>query len=184
MTRERNHPRFAVITGSSNGIGRQIALTLARSGVDVLIHGGHDFDAIQNTVNDAKLCGAKATGVCIDLSEKAGQKKFFDAATQQGFVPDIWINNAGADILTGANADENFEKKLELLWNVDVLATIRLSKWIGQMMVRNQSGVIINMSWDQVETGMEGDAGELFGTTKGAVTAFTSRCHHGDAVPA
>ena len=173
MTRERNHPRFAVITGSSNGIGRQIALTLARSGVDVLIHGGHDLDAIQNTVNDAKLCGAKATGVCIDLSEKAGQKKFFDAATQQGFVPDIWINNAGADILTGANADENFEKKLELLWNVDVLATIRLSKWIGQMMVRNQSGVIINMSWDQVETGMEGDAGELFGTTKGAVTAFT-----------
>ncbi len=60
-----------------------------------------------------------------------------------------------------------------LLWSVDAVATIRLCRRVGQRMVSQGSGSIVTMGWDQAETGMEGDSGELFAATKGAILAFT-----------
>jgi 3-oxoacyl-[acyl-carrier protein] reductase len=85
---------------------------------------------------------------------------------------DIWVNNAGVDVLTGPGADETLEEKLERLWRVDVLATVRMSRSVGQRM-KARGGVILNMGWDQAEHGMAGDSGEMFATIKGAVMAFT-----------
>ena len=67
----------------------------------------------------------------------------------------------------------SFEAKLAELWAVDVRATILLSREIGARMRAAGGGVIVNMGWDQAETGMEGDSGQLFATTKSAVMAFT-----------
>ena len=86
---------------------------------------------------------------------------------------DIWINNAGADILTGDNLKLNFNQKLHHLWQIDVLATIQLSKTIGEKMKLRGHGLIVNIGWDQAETGMAGDTGELFAVAKAAVLAFT-----------
>jgi 3-oxoacyl-[acyl-carrier protein] reductase len=86
---------------------------------------------------------------------------------------DTWINNAGADVLTGEAAAWPFEKKLEELWRVDVLATLRLSRGTGNLMRERGGGGIVNVGWDQVETGMAGDSGELFAAAKGAVMAAT-----------
>src|SRR6202044_2908727 len=61
----------------------------------------------------------------------------------------------------------------DLLWAVDVTATIRLCRAVGQRMKEQGHGSIVTMGWDQAETGMEGDSGELFTATKGAVLAFT-----------
>jgi 3-oxoacyl-[acyl-carrier protein] reductase len=60
-----------------------------------------------------------------------------------------------------------------LLWSVDVASTIRLCRDVGRRMVLQGSGSILTMGWDQAETGMEGDSGELFAATKGAILAFT-----------
>jgi 3-oxoacyl-[acyl-carrier protein] reductase len=92
----------------------------------------------------------------------------------------IWINNAGVDVLTGAAADWSFEDKLARLWEVDVVATMRLSRFVGDRM-RDQPArqrghdnrCILNMGWDQADTGMAGDSGEMFSAVKGAVMAFT-----------
>jgi NAD(P)-dependent dehydrogenase (short-subunit alcohol dehydrogenase family) len=86
---------------------------------------------------------------------------------------DIWINNAGADTLTGEAAQWPFERKLEELWSVDVRATVLLSRAVGERMKARGSGVILNMGWDQAETGMEGDSGQLFAASKAAVMAFS-----------
>jgi 3-oxoacyl-[acyl-carrier protein] reductase len=86
---------------------------------------------------------------------------------------DIWVNNAGADVLTGSAADWSFEDKLAALWRVDVVASLRLSRLVGARMKERGSGVILNMGWDQAETGMEGDSGEMFAAVKGAVMAAT-----------
>ncbi len=90
---------------------------------------------------------------------------------------DIWVNNAGADVLTGSAAQCSFDEKLELLWRVDVQGTIALSREVGRRMVAsNPAGrdrSIINMGWDQAQWGMEGDSGEMFAATKGAVMAFS-----------
>ena len=59
------------------------------------------------------------------------------------------------------------------LWRVDVVATLRLSRAVGQRMQQRGRGVILNMGWDQAETGMAGDSGEMFAATKGAVMAAT-----------
>ena len=81
---------------------------------------------------------------------------------------DAWLHIAGADTLTGAAARLPFDAKLDLLWSVDVAATIRLCRAVGQRMKDQGSGAIVTMGWDQAETGMEGDSGELFAATKGA----------------
>src|SRR5262249_47189532 len=60
----------------------------------------------------------------------------------------------------------DFDRKLEQLWRVDVGATIRLSRTIGQKMKQRGSGVILNMGWDQADAGMAGDSGEKFAALK------------------
>ncbi len=56
---------------------------------------------------------------------------------------------------------------------MDVTATMLLSRAVGRRMKAAGGGVILNMGWDQADTGMEGDSGELFAATKGAVMAFS-----------
>src|SRR5207302_10308299 len=56
---------------------------------------------------------------------------------------------------------------------VDVSATIRLAREVGSRMKTAGRGVIVNVGWDQADTGMEGDSGQLFGATKAAVMAFS-----------
>ncbi|MFM7150621.1 MAG: SDR family NAD(P)-dependent oxidoreductase, partial [Gemmataceae bacterium] len=86
---------------------------------------------------------------------------------------DVLVNNAGMDTLTGESATWPFEKKLEHLFAVDLRATMILSRDIGARMKARQKGMILNVGWDQAETGMEGDSGELFSAIKGAVMAFS-----------
>jgi 3-oxoacyl-[acyl-carrier protein] reductase len=108
-----------------------------------------------------------------NLSEEAACAGLVEQAWQRFGELGIWINNAGADTLTGEAAHWSFERKLEALWAVDVRATLLLSRAAGKRLKRRGQGVILTMGWDQADTGMEGDSGQLFGATKGAVMAFT-----------
>ena len=163
----------AVITGSSSGIGRAIAVGLASAGADVLIHARKSTEGASET---AKLCheqGCREAFVLADLSNPKGRQKLFEEACDHFERLDIWVNNAGADVLTGSNRQGSFEEKLELLWQVDVQATIFLSRAVGNIMKTQGSGLILNIGWDQVATGMEGDSGEMFAAIKGAITSFS-----------
>src|SRR5205085_5211030 len=64
-------------------------------------------------------------------------------------------------------------RKLAELWAVDVAATVLLARDVGERMRAQGRGVILTVGWDQAETGMDGDSGQLFAATKGAVMAFT-----------
>jgi 3-oxoacyl-[acyl-carrier protein] reductase len=86
---------------------------------------------------------------------------------------DGWVNNAGVDLLTGSGAKLSFERKLAQLLDVDVRATLLLSRDIGHRMCAQGSGVILNIGWDQADRGMEGESGELFAAAKNAVMGFT-----------
>ncbi len=163
----------AVVTGSSNGIGRAIAEALAGAGAAVIVH-GHRSAARAEEVAQAcsKKRGIAAEVLLADLREESACAGLVERAWQGGAV-DVWVNNAGADILTGANRHLPYEGKLAELWQVDVRATMLLSGAVGRRMRARGRGVILNMGWDQAETGMEGDSGELFAATKGAVMAFS-----------
>ena len=163
--------KTAVVTGSSTGMGRAIAIELAKAGADVLIHAHGNREAAEQTADKVRTLGRTATVVLCDLAETANQSALVDQAWQWSGGIDIWMNNAGVDVLTGAAADRSFEDKLDLLWKVDVVATMRISRLVGERMT--QGGAIVNMGWDQAERGMAGDSGQMFGAIKGAVMAFT-----------
>lgn len=166
--------KTAVVTGSSKGIGRAVALRLAQGGANVIIHGGSNEEAAKSVVRQIEQeSEVRARWMLADLSRSAAVAPFVaDAWAWQGHI-DIWVNNAGADVLTGDSAAWTFEEKLRLLWDVDVLGTIQCSRDVGQRMKRAGRGVILNVGWDQAWEGMEGDSGEMFATTKGAVMAFS-----------
>jgi 3-oxoacyl-[acyl-carrier protein] reductase len=87
---------------------------------------------------------------------------------------DAWVNNAGADVLTGQAASLSRREKLDLLLQVDLRGTM-LASWAAVDLMRAQptGGVIINMSWDRVLQGMEGENPELFSAVKGGILGFS-----------
>ena len=163
---------WAVVTGSSSGIGRAIALELAAAGANLILHGNRQPQAALELCEQIRSGGSQAKVLLCDLSDPNPTATFVDQAWSIA-PPDIWVNNAGADVLTGEAAELSFTEKLDLLWKVDVQSTISLAREVGQRMKTRGSGVILNMGWDQVDTGMAGDSGEMFSAVKGAVMAFT-----------
>jgi 3-oxoacyl-[acyl-carrier protein] reductase len=164
--------QVAVVTGSSSGIGRAIAIELATAGAHVLVHARSNAAGAEETAAAIRQFERDTRVLMFDLSREHEQDELVKAAWNWRPI-DIWINNAGADVLTGAAAEWPFEKKLEALWRTDVVATLRLTRAVGQRMCERGQGAIVNIGWDQVETGMEGDSGEMFAATKGAIMAAT-----------
>jgi len=188
----------AVVTGSSSGIGRAIALELARGGADVLVHSRASRREAEEVAGAIAALGRKSHVVTCDLAEQASHEALVEQAWQwadslsRGGVG-IWINNAGADVLTGEAAQWSFDERLEYLWKVDLAACVRLSRLAGERMKvgaqaaraehhaerddygkrEDDGGVILNVGWSRAYSGMEGDSGQMFAAVKGAVTAFT-----------
>ncbi len=162
----------AVVTGASSGIGRAIALALAAAGADVCVHAKTSRQSLETLADEIRQAGRQCKAILCDLAEPANHEALVEQAWAWRAI-DAWVNNAGVDVLTGPAAAWSFAEKLQRLWQVDVLASVGLSRAVGQRMQQRGTGVVINMGWDQVATGMEGDSGEMFTTIKGAVTAFS-----------
>jgi len=163
----------AVVTGSTSGIGRAIARELGRGGADVIVHGYRSATALGNVVDEIKRFGTQALGISADLRDPEARLRLVEQAWSQFGGVDVWVNSAGADLLTGDARHWPFERKWAELAAVDVTATMFVSRAIGERMNAGRGGAILTMGWDQAETGMEGDSGELFGAAKGAIMAFT-----------
>jgi 3-oxoacyl-[acyl-carrier protein] reductase len=166
----------AVVTGASSGIGRAIALELATAGADVFVHTGTQAGAAESVAEQVRTLGRAATVAIVPLEDMGRHESLVGRAWDWRGGVDVWVNNAGADVLTGDAASWDFECKLDRLWRVDGVATIRLSRLAGQRMVAaggDRLPVILNMGWDQADIGMAGDSGEMFAAVKGAVMAFT-----------
>jgi 3-oxoacyl-[acyl-carrier protein] reductase len=112
--------------------------------------------------------------VQADLATTTACEALVEGARERLGGLDVWVNNAGADVLTGEAAGWEWERKLDLLLAVDLKGTIACSLAAGAVM-REQStgGAIVNMSWDHVATGMAGENPLLFSAVKGGVLAFS-----------
>jgi 3-oxoacyl-[acyl-carrier protein] reductase len=161
-----------LVTGSTSGIGRAIALAFASAGADVVVHGRRST-AASDVAAELAAYGVHSQGLLADLRDPTAGERLLAESWDLWDGLDVLVLNAGADTLTGPAADWPFERKLAELWAVDVTSTILLGRAAGERMRQQGHGAIITIGWDQAETGMAGDSGQLFAATKGAVMAFT-----------
>ncbi len=163
----------AVVTGSSSGIGRAVALELARGRARVVVHCRASIDAANEVREEIVSSGGDAVVLAADLADPASMAEFIEGAWNCWDGVDVWVNNAGADLLTGAGAGLDYAEKLRRLLDLDVSSAILIGKEVGRRMCDAGGGVLLNIGWDQADRGMEGDSGELFAAAKNAVMGFT-----------
>ena len=174
MTAQAGEPLLAglrtVVTGASSGIGRAIATAFAAAGARVGIGFNRSADAGHALAEE--LGGDGHALLPADLSTLDGCASI----VQQAFIAlenvDVWVNNAGADVLTGEAAKWPAERKLEALLNLDLKGTIRCSRLVAARMA--PGGCIVNIGWDHATIdGMAGDNPELFAAVKAGVLGFS-----------
>lgn len=164
----------AVITGASSGIGRAIAQELAAAGANVQIHARSSMpQLVELATQIAQTTRVNTHCVLQDLAASHELEKFVEDCWNRWNGVDIWVNNAGVDLLTGTAREWSYGQKLQALLDVDVRGTLLISKLIGSKMQQRGTGVILNIGWDQADRGMEGDSGELFATAKNAIMGFS-----------
>jgi 3-oxoacyl-[acyl-carrier protein] reductase len=166
--------RAVLVTGGSSGIGKAIALAAADAGADVAITfraNAAGADEVQRAIRTA---GRRTAAVALDLADARSLAALGPAARSALGRLDVWINNAGADILTGDGASLSRIDKLDRLIAVDLRGTMLASWQAAEMFAaQDEGGVIINMSWDHVLAGMAGINPQLYAAVKGGVLAFS-----------
>lgn len=162
------------MTGASSGIGRAIAETFAAQGATVLLTHRASLERAREVADAIGARGGRALIAQADLGTREACEHLVAHARDELGRLDVWVNNAGADVLTGAAAAWEWERKLDALLAVDLKGTIACSYAAGEIMrSQERGGVIVNMSWDHVVTGMAGDDPQLFSAVKGGVLAFS-----------
>ena len=163
-----------LVTGASSGIGRAIATAAARAGADVAITYRTNQAGASEVEREIRSLGRRSVAVQLNLADDRSVRDVGPAASDALGRVDVWINNAGADILTADGAALSTTEKLDLLLAVDLRGTI-LASWQAVELLQAQStgGVIINMSWDHVLTGMPGRNPQMYAAVKGGVLAFS-----------
>jgi 3-oxoacyl-[acyl-carrier protein] reductase len=108
--------RVAIVTGASKGIGRAIALRLAKDGLAVVVNYASSPNAAKEVVGEIENAGGKAVAVKADISTSAGVTALFDAAEQNFGGADVIVNNAGTMKLSPLieTSDDDFEKQIAL----------------------------------------------------------------------
>jgi 3-oxoacyl-[acyl-carrier protein] reductase len=162
------------VTGASSGIGRAIAETFAAEGAVVLLTHRASADGAHAVADAIASRGGNALVRQADLATSDACERLVAAAHDQLGRVDVWVNNAGADVLTGDAAAWEWERKLDALLAVDLKGTIACSYAISEIMRdQERGGAIVNMSWDHVTSGMAGENPQLFAAVKGGVLAFS-----------
>lgn len=165
--------KTCVVTGASRGLGRGIALAFAEQGADVVLAARTRAD-LEKVGSEVEAKGRRAHLLTADITDLAQLQKIADAGVKAFGRIDVWVNNAGADVLTGEAAGWDWDAKLDLLLAVDLRGTIACSYAVAEVMAaRPEGGLIVNMSWDHVTAGMPGRNPELFSAVKGGVLAFS-----------
>ena len=165
--------KTVVVTGASSGIGESIATTFAREGAHVVVNYNNSKEKAEYIVKQIIGGGGKAVAIRADVADPNDVSFLIQEALSELGQIDIWVNNTGADILTGKGAELSEREKLQLLIDVDLKGTINCCWGILPVMEQAGNGVIINMTWDLAIHGFQGRNSQMFAAVKAGVRGFS-----------
>ncbi|WP_341429561.1 3-oxoacyl-[acyl-carrier-protein] reductase [Clostridium massiliodielmoense] len=159
----------AIVTGSSRGIGKAIAIKLAELGANIILNYRSDVASVKEVIGEIESKGVKVIAIQGDISNFEDAKKIVDEAKEKLGSIDILVNNAGItkDTLLMRMKEEDFDKVIE----VNLKGVFNCTKNVVPIMMKQRSGRIINIS---SVVGLSGNPGQSnYAAAKAGIIGFT-----------
>lgn len=136
--------KVAMVTGASRGIGRTTALEFAKNGYDVVVTYFENAALIDGVREEVEKLGRRCLAFQCDISDEERVKEIVYKAVKEFKKIDVLVNNASIanDALFGQKSVEDFRRVLD----VNLVGTFIVSKNVGEFMLENKNGKIINIA--------------------------------------
>ena len=160
--------KVALVTGAAQGIGKAIALLLARNGADLVVS-DINLEKAQETAREIQAIERKALAVKVDVANLEDVERMVQAVLEQFHQVDILVNNAGIarDKLILRMTEEDWDVVLD----VNLKGTFNCTKAVIRHMLKQKSGKIVNIASVVGEMGNAGQAN--YSASKAGVIGFT-----------
>lgn len=161
--------KTAVVTGSSRGIGRAIALRLADMGANIVLNSTPESNAVDQVEKEVLEKGVKVITVKCNVSKSEDVEKMFETITKNFETVDILVNNAGItkdNLLIRMN-----EEEWEDVINTNLKSVFNCAKAAAKIMMKQRTGKIINISSVSGVIGVPGQAN--YSSSKAGIIGFT-----------
>jgi len=159
--------KTAIVTGAGRGIGKAIAFALAQEGANLVVSARTQSE-IDAVVRDIESRGGHALAIRADVSVESDVQNLIDRTIQRFGTVDVLINNAGFGILT--KVTELSVNDFDRMWAVNMRGVFLCTRAVLPMMMKQQSGDILNISSLAGRNAFIGGAG--YGATKWALIGF------------
>ena len=161
--------KSALITGATRGIGKQIAITLAKQGYNIALNYRKENEELENTKKEIEEIGVQVLVVKGDVSNFEECENFVKQVIERFGQIDVLVNNAGItkDMLLMRMKKEDFEQVID----TNLVGTFNVTKNVVPYMMKARSGRIINIS---SVVGISGNAGQTnYSASKAGIIGFT-----------
>ncbi len=136
--------QVALVTGAGRRIGREIALTLARGGANVIVNYSQSSAGAQATVREIRACGVHSLAIRADVARPAQVAAMFRRAGKDFGALDILVNNAG--IFFPQRWDRLTEKDWDRILGINLKGAFFCAQAAAKLMLKRKRGRIINIS--------------------------------------
>lgn len=161
--------KCALITGATRGIGKQIAITLAKQGYNIALNYRKENEELENTKKEIEEIGVQVIAVKGDVANFENCENFVKQVIERFGQIDVLVNNAGItkDMLLMRMKKEDFEQVID----TNLVGTFNVTKNVVPYMMKARSGRIINIS---SVVGISGNAGQTnYSASKAGIIGFT-----------
>lgn len=162
--------KVSLITGASSGIGKAVALALAREGAKVAINYKSNLEGALEVEEKIKAMGRKAVVVRADVAKSDQVEQMVETVTGNFGEIDILVNNAG--ITKMGKVEEITEEDWDAVIDANLKGTFLCCRAVIRSMKRRKSGKIVNISSTAAKIGGTNSAAS-YAAAKGGVSSFT-----------
>ena len=161
--------KVALVTGSSRGVGKAVALGFAANGADVIINYTSNQNAADNVVSEIQSMGRSAVAVKADVAVKTDVERLVNTAAEKYGKLDVLVNNAG--FTRPAMMVKMSEDQWDQVVDIHLKGAFMCSQAAGRLMKEQNSGKIINVT---SVAGIVGTVGQInYSAAKGGIISMT-----------